>query len=53
MDFKPLLSGMELLNDSSPLQKLAWGAIVVAGLYVLLFGAAAIIEALGRWQVTP
>jgi len=52
VDFKPLVSGMELLDKSEPLRKLLWGCIFVAGLYVLLFGAAAVIESLGRWGIS-
>jgi len=53
MDFKGLADSMEVLKRSAQLRHMAWGCIAVAGLYVLLFGAAAIIDALGRWQVAP
>jgi len=49
MDFKPVVGGMELLKNSSSLRKMGWGCIVVAGLYVLLFGAAAVISAIRWW----
>jgi len=52
VDFKSFVRGMELLSNSAPLRQLLWGCIFVAGLYVLLFGAAAVIEAMGRWGIS-
>jgi len=47
MDFKPLVTGMELLNNSSPLRKLFWACIGVAA----LFGVAAVLQGISaiRW----
>jgi len=40
---------VESLNGATVLHKLLWGCLAVAGIYVLLFGLAALITAIRWW----